>query len=324
MVPRYVVTGTLPAGADALYPPGTRFQFHGPDPADRALLLDQLADAEGLLCMLIDRVDVALLDAAPGLRVISQMAVGVDNIDVAGCTARGIPVGHTPDVLTETTADTALALLLASLRRIPEGQSLVRAGEWRQWSLDLLTGEDLHGSTVGIVGLGRIGAAIARRLRGFGVRLLYTGPRRKPEAESEFQIGYRSLEELLAESDHVVLSAPLNGATRRLIDDAALKRMKPGSTLVNIARGGLVDHEALADALSSGRMARAALDVTDPEPIPFDHPLVTMPNCIVIPHLGSASARTRLAMASRAVENLAAGLEGRRLDWCVNPEVYAR
>ena len=321
-MPRYVVTGELPEGARSRFPPGTSFEFPGPEPADRATLLEQLQGAEGLLCMLIDQVDRALLDASPHLRVISQMAAGVDNIDVAACTARGIPVGHTPDVLTETTADTAMALLLASLRRIPEGQDLVRTGQWRQWSLDLLTGDDLHGSTVGIVGLGRIGEAIARRMRGFGVRLLYTGPRRKAALESALRIGYRTLEDLLAESDHVILSASLNDSTRRLIDGAALEAMRPGATLVNIARGGLVDHDALAKALASGRIGRAALDVTDPEPIPTDHPLVALPNCIVIPHLGSASVRTRLAMGTRAVENLVAGLDGQPLRWCVNPEVY--
>jgi len=316
------VTGELPDEARSSFPTGSRFEFPGPHPADRTVLLKELAEAEGLLCMLVDRIDAGLLVSAPHLRVISQMAVGVDNIDVAACTARGIPVGHTPDVLTETTADTAMALLLASLRRLPEGQALVRAGEWRQWSLGMLTGEDLHGSTVGIVGLGRIGVAIARRLRGFEVRLLYAGPRRKAALESEFRIGYRTLEALLAESDHVILSAPLNASTRRLIDGTTLELMKPDATLVNIARGGLVDHDALARALSSGRLGRAALDVTDPEPIPADHPLVGLPNCIVIPHLGSASVRTRLKMATRAVENLAAGLEGRPLPWCVNPEVY--
>jgi glyoxylate reductase len=316
------VTGELPEEARILFPAGTHFQFPGPSPAERGVLLTEVAEAEGLLCMLVDQIDTELLTAASRLRVISQVAVGVDNIDVPACTARGIPVGHTPDVLTETTADTALALLLAVLRRIPEGQEFVRAGQWKQWSFDMLIGQDLHGSTVGILGLGRIGTAIVRRLRGFGVRMLYSGPRRKATFESRFKIGYRSLEDLLAESDHVILSAPLNDSTRSLIDAAALNMMKPGASLVNISRGGLVDHDALANALTSGRLGRAALDVTDPEPIPSDHPLVNMANCIVIPHLGSASVRTRLAMAKRAVENLAAGLEGRRLRWCVNPEVY--
>jgi glyoxylate reductase len=321
-VARYVVTGELPEAARSLYPTGIHFQFTGPGPAARDVLLTEVAKAEGLLCTLVDRIDVELLAAAAQLRVISQLAVGVDNIDVSACTSRRIPVGHTPDVLTETTADTAMALLLASLRRIPEGQEFVRTGQWKQWSFDLLTGEDLHGSTVGIVGLGRIGAAIVRRLNGFGVRMLYSGPRRKAPFESRYRIGYRTLEDLLTESDHVILSAPLNDSTRRMIDEAALEMMKPGATLVNISRGGLVDHDALAGALSSGRLGRAALDVTDPEPIPVDHPLVTMSNCIVIPHLGSASVQTRLAMARRALENLVAGLEGRRLRWCVNPEVY--
>lgn len=290
----------------------------------RATLLDLIAEAEGLLCMLVDRIDEELVAAGSNLKVISQMAVGVDNIDLAACTARGIPVGHTPGVLTETTADTAVALLLAALRRIPEGHDLVKAGEWRQWSLDLLVGEDLHDTVVGIIGLGRIGEAIARRLQGFGVRLLYTGPNRKPELEPQLRIGYRRLADLLEESDHVVVSAPLNSSTRGLINRESLATMKTGATLVNISRGGLIDHDALAEALRDGVIARAALDVTDPEPIPADHPLVSLPNCLIIPHLGSASARTRLLMAHRAVENLAAGLEGKRLLSCANPEVYLR
>jgi phosphoglycerate dehydrogenase-like enzyme len=185
-----------------------------------------------------------------------------------------------------------------------------------------LVGEDLHDSVVGIVGLGRIGAAIARRLSGFGVRMIYTGPNRKPALESQLRIGYRSLDRLLEQSDHVILSAPLSDSTRRIIDQRALSMMKPSATLVNIARGGLIDMDALAKALRSGVIARAALDVTDPEPIPPKHPLVSLPNCLIIPHLGSASSRTRLKMARRAIENLTAGLEGRRLPWCVNPEVY--
>lgn len=288
----------------------------------QATLLELIAEAEGLLCMLVDRVDQELVAVGTHLKVISQMAVGVDNIDLAACTARGIPVGHTPGVLTETTADTALALLLAAARRIPEGHNLVRAGEWRQWSLDLLVGEDLHDTVVGIIGLGRIGEAIARRLQGFGVRLLYTGPNRKPELEPQLRIGYRSLADLLEESDHVVVSAPLNGSTRGLINGEALAAMKSSATLVNISRGGLIDHDALNEALRGGVIARAALDVTDPEPIPVDHPLVSLPNCLIIPHLGSASTRTRLLMAKMAIENLSAGLEDERLSACANPEVY--
>lgn len=319
---RYLVTGPLPETARRELPAGDRWENTEPEPVSRSTLLELIRDAEGLLCMLVDLVDRELLAVAPDLRVVSQMAVGVDNIDVAACTSRGIPVGHTPGVLTETTADTAVALLLAVVRRLPEGHDLVRAGGWRRWSLDLLVGGDLHDTTVGIIGLGRIGVAIARRLRGFGVRLLYTGPHRKPDLESQLRIGYRSIDALLEQSDHVIISAPLNDSTRKLIDRSSLVLMKPTATLVNVSRGGLVDHLDLADALRSGTIARAALDVTDPEPIPVDHPLVSMPNCLIIPHLGSASARTRQRMGHRAVENLAAGLEGRRLPWCANPEVY--
>ncbi|MGH8927012.1 MAG: 2-hydroxyacid dehydrogenase [Acidimicrobiia bacterium] len=319
---RFIVTAPLPDQVRTLLPSGDLVEFPGPDPAPRPALVEAMSGAEGLLCTLVDRVDHDLLSAAPLLRVVSQLAVGVDNIDVPACTRRAIPVGHTPDVLTDTTADTALAILLSVIRRLPEGQALVRAGEWERWSLDLLSGEDLHGSTVGIVGLGRIGAAIARRLTGFGVQMLYSAPRRKPSLEAHLRIGYRSLEGLLAESDHVILCAPLNASTRGIIDASALARMKPTATLINIARGPLVDHEALADALASGQLGRAGLDVTDPEPIPADHRLVSMPNCLIVPHIGSASTGTRIKMATRAIENLRAGLEGARLRWCVNPEVY--
>lgn len=279
-------------------------------------------EARGLLCFLTDLIDRPLLRAAAHLEVVSQVAVGVDNIDLAACTELGIPVGHTPDVLTETTADTAVALLLAVLRRIPEGHSLVTNDQWKKWSLDLLVGEDLHHSTVGIVGLGRIGSAVGRRLRGFSCSLLYTGPREKSAEARQLDARFRTLPELLAESDHVVLTLPLNGSTRGLIGAAELALMKPNSTLVNISRGQLVVTDALVEALRTGRIGRAALDVTDPEPLPAEHPLAQLENCLVIPHLGSASEKTRLAMADLAVDNLLAGLDGRRLPACANPDVY--
>ncbi|HEY7704423.1 MAG TPA: D-glycerate dehydrogenase [Acidimicrobiia bacterium] len=285
-------------------------------------LAEVVAEADGLFCLLTDRVDAALLEVAPRLKAISQMAVGVDNIDLAECIVRGIPVGHTPGVLTETTADTALALMLDCLRRVTEGAEHVRAGLWGQWVPDLLVGKDLHGATVGIVGLGRIGTAVARRLRGFDCHLLYTGPRRHPEAEAELGVAYRHPDQLLAESDVVVLSTPLNDSTRNLIDADALGLMKPTALLVNISRGGLVDHAALDAALASGQIWAAALDVTDPEPLPPDHPLMARPNCLIIPHLGSASEETRLAMADLAVSNLLAGLAGERMPECANPAVY--
>lgn len=283
-------------------------------------LRDALAEAEAALTMIPDQVDAGVM--GENLRVISQMAVGTDNIDVVAASERGIAVGHTPGVLTDTTADTAWALLAAAVRRLPEGSAHVKEGRWGPWDPSLLVGGDLHDTTLGIVGLGRIGAAVARRAAGFGMHLLYTGPSRKPLLESRLGVAFRSLDELLAQADHVVLTAPLLEDTRHMMNTDTLARMRPGSVLVNVSRGGLIDSDALVEALENGPLAAAALDVTDPEPIPADHPLVGLANCLIVPHIGSASRRTRRAMAELAVENLRAGLEGRRLPFCVNPEVY--
>jgi len=291
-------------------------------PIPRNELLGMITDADGLYCMLTDTIDGAVLDAAPRLRVVSTMAVGVDHIDLAACTAGGIPVGHTPDVLNETTADTAFALLMAAARRLGEGRDYVRAGKWRRWEPELLLGNDVYSSTLGIVGLGRVGQAIARRGLGFGMRVVYSSRHRQREVETELGVVYRGLDDLLAESDHVVIATPLTPDTKHLIDAGALARMRPTATLVNISRGGTVDSGALVDALQSGQIAAAGLDVTDPEPIPADHPLVGLDNCFIIPHLGSSSRRTREAMANLAAANLLAGLRGDRLPACANPEVY--
>jgi glyoxylate reductase len=284
---------------------------------------EQAGRVQAILSSLTDPVDADVITRAGDLVAVSQNAVGVDNIDLAACTRAGIPVGHTPDVLTETTADTAWALLAAAARRIPEGRDLVAAGEWTEWRPDLLLGSDLHGSTLGIVGLGRIGAAVARRAAGFDMRLVYAGPHRKPRLESTLSISHRELPRLLAEADHVVVTAPLTEATRRMIDRDALATMKPDAVLVNVSRGAVVDTDALVEALGRGRPGAAALDVTDPEPLPADHPLLDLPNCLVIPHLGSASVRTRTLMARRAVTNLVCGLAGQPMPWCANPAVYA-
>ncbi|MGF1666818.1 MAG: 2-hydroxyacid dehydrogenase [Acidimicrobiia bacterium] len=283
----------------------------------------EMADADGVITSLTDQVDVELLAASPLLRVVSQVAVGVDNIDLEACTARGIPVGNTPDVLTETTADTAWALLSAVVRRLPEGRDHVLAGEWGPWRPDLLLGGDLHGTTLGVVGLGRIGAAVARRAAGFSMRVLYSSRSRKPHLEADLKVSYRAFEALLSESDHVVITVPLTPDTRGLVDDRALALMKQTATLVNVSRGPVVDTDALVRSLATGGIGAAALDVTDPEPLPGDHPLLGFPNCTVIPHLGSASHRTRAAMLTLAVENLAAGLEGERMSSCANQQVYA-
>ncbi|WP_459940529.1 2-hydroxyacid dehydrogenase [Deferrisoma palaeochoriense] len=322
-VNRVFVTRRIPREALDLLNPACAVDLWDDDlPPPKEVLRERVRGAAGLLCLLTDPVDGALLDAAgPGLRVVSQMAVGVDNIDLAACTRRGIPVGHTPGVLTETTADLAVALLLAAARRLPEAQAAVRAGEWTAWKPLWLAGRDVHGATVGIVGLGRIGQAVARRLRGFGCRLLYTGPREVPEAR-ELGARYVDLDTLLAESDFVTLHCPLTPRTRHLIDAATLARMKPTAILVNASRGAVVDTGALHEALAAGRIAGAALDVTDPEPLPPDHPLLALPNCLVLPHIGSASVATRTRMAVMAAENLLAGLRGEPLPHCANPEVY--
>ncbi len=289
----------------------------------RELLLERVATAEGALVMLTDRIDDQFLEVGRQIKVVSQMAVGVDNIDLAACTSRRIPVGHTPDVLTETTADMAWALLGTAARRIPEGRDYVLDGHWLEWDPDLLLGSDLWGATLGIVGMGRIGAAVARRAAGFSMRIVYNSRSPKPTVEEKTGAVYTRLDDLLTQSDHVVVTASYTPETHHLIDAAALTQMRPTATLVNIARGSLVDPKALYVALSSGGIGAAALDVTEPEPIPANHPLLSLPNCLVIPHLGSASRGTRLAMATRAADNLLAGLAGEPVPWCANPEVYS-
>lgn len=316
-----VVTRRLVSGSDRLAGHDVRLWTEDrPIPGD--VLAEWIGDADGLLCMLTDSVDAKLLQSASRLRVISQCAVGTDNIDLMACTDRGIPVGHTPDVLTETTADTAFALLAASVRRLPEGMTEVREGRWREWSPTHLLGGDLHGMTVGIIGLGRIGSAFARRAQAFDMRIRYTGPHRKPLLESRLRVAYRPFRELLEECDAVVVAAPSTPETKGMFDREAFEAMQPHAVLVNVARGDLVDTEALVWALESGAIGGAALDVTDPEPIPGDHPLVGLPNCMIVPHIGSASRGTRAAMSELAVSNLLAGLDGRRLGACANPVVY--
>ncbi len=287
-------------------------------PIPRHELLARVGDVEGIYTMLTDRIDEEVLSRAPRLRVVSNMAVGYDNIDVDACTRRGIPVGHTPGVLTDTTADLAFALILAAARRLVEGVDYVRAGKWQTWSPNLLLGYDVYGSTLGILGLGRIAAAVARRAQGFGMRVLYTSRRRHEETEAALGITPVDLSTLLRESDILSIHTPLTPETYHLIGEEELRQMKPTAILVNTARGGIVDPQALYRALSEGWIAYAALDVTEPEPIPPDHPLLTLPNCVIVPHIGSATHATRRRMAIMAAENLLAGLQGRSLPHCVN------
>jgi len=316
-----LVTHSLPAGADSTLAAEWEV-WPGAGAMPRSELMARAGEIDGLLCMLVDDIDAEFLTTAPRLRVISQMAVGVDNIDLAAATAAGIPVGHTPGVLTETTADTAFALLAAACRRLPEGQRALQEGVVGEWDPGFLLGGDLFDTTLGIVGLGRIGQAVARRGMGFGMRILYSGPRPKAVAP-RLEADHVSFDTLMATADHVLITAPLTSATRHLVDAAALARMRDGATLVNVARGGLVDQDALVREAATGRI-RAALDVTEPEPLDPGHPLLAMPNVLVVPHLGSASVRTRRAMADMAVANLRAGLAGERLAACANPDIHSR
>lgn len=280
-------------------------------PPARAELTARAAGAAGLLAMLTDPIDAELLAAAPSLRAVANYAVGWDNVDVAAATRHGVAVGNTPDVLTEATADLTWALMLAGARRIVEGHDAVRAGAWTTWAPDWLLGRDVHGATLAIVGRGRIGTAVARRAAGFSMEVLAWSPSTGG-----------ALEDVLARADFVSLHCPLTDETRGLVGERALARMKPTALLVNTARGPVVDTEALGRALREGRIGGAALDVTDPEPLPADHPLLGAPNLTVLPHLGSATHAAREAMADRAVENLLAALEGEQMPYCVNPEVY--
>lgn len=323
MKPKVYVTRHLPEAALNELVQGCDVEIWDHEtPPPYELIVEKIRDKEGLLCLLTDRIDAALMDACPRLKVISQCAVGFDNVDVAAATERGIPVGHTPGVLTDATADFAFTLLMAAARRVGEAIDYVRAGHWQTWGLTLLLGQDVYGATLGLIGFGRIGQAVARRARGFDMRVLYYDVMRQPEAEAELGAEYRSLEELLQESDYVSLHVSLTEQTQGLMDARAFALMKPTATLINTSRGPVVDAEALYQALKTGDLAYAALDVTDPEPLPAGHKLLELPNLIVAPHIASATVSSRTLMARRAVENLLAGLQGQRLPYCANPQVY--
>lgn len=291
-------------------------------PPSRDILLKKVGGVEGLLCLLTDKIDGEVLDAAgPQLKVVSNHAVGYDNIVVPDATARGIPVGNTPGILTDATADFAFALLMAAARRVVEGERYIRTGKWKTWGPSTLLGADFVGATLGLVGFGRIGRAMAKRAAGFDLRVLYYDPHAAPAPELNAE-PVDSLETLLHQSDFVSIHTPLNAETHHLVNARFLAHMKPNAVLVNTSRGPVVDQQALYDALKERRIFAAALDVTDPEPLPVDNPLLTLDNCLIAPHIASASARTRDMMALLAANNLIAGLKGERLPHCVNPEVY--
>ena len=326
MKPNVLVTRVIPDAGLDMVREGCEVDLWTDElPPPRDELLRRAAGKDGLLTLLTDRVDDELLDAAgPQLKVVSNLAVGFDNIDVPALTRRRVPAGNTPGVLTETTADLAFALLMAAARRIPEGVDYVRDGEWRTWGPMTLLGVDVHGATLGIVGFGRIGREMAKRGRGFGMRLLYHDVH-PATSEEEAELGVRrvdDLADLLRESDFVSLHVNLTDETHHLIDADALRAMKPTAVLVNTSRGPVVDPAALEAALRDGEIFAAGLDVTDPEPLPADHALVRLPNCLVVPHIASASRVTRDRMAQMAAANLLAGLRGERLPTPINPEVY--
>ena len=295
-------------------------------PPPRDVLLTKVKDIDGLLSLLTDKVDAQLMDAAPKLKVVSNMAVGFDNIDVAEATKRGIIVGNTPGVLTETTADFAWALIMAAGRRVAEGDRRTRSGKWKTWGPMILLGYDIHHATLGIVGCGRIGLEVAKRARGFDMKVLYYDEvRRKPEEEKKFGLEFvPKLHDLLARADFVTVHVPLTAQTRHMMSTAEFAAMKPTAVFVNTSRGPVVDQKALYEALKSGKLFAAGLDVTEVEPIPRDDPLLTLENIIIAPHIASASVATRTKMAVMAATNLIAGLKGEMPPNCVNPEVFQK
>jgi len=295
-------------------------------PPPRDVLLKKVQDIDGLLSLLTDKVDAELMDAAPRLKVVSNMAVGFDNIDVPEATKHGIVVGNTPGVLTETTADFAWALIMATGRRVAEGDRWTRSGKWKTWGPMILLGYDIHHATLGIVGFGRIGIEIAKRARGFNMKILYYDVvRRKPEEEKELGLEYvPNLHDLLSKADFVTIHVPLMAETRHLISTAEFAAMKPTAIFVNTSRGPVVDQKALYQALKSGQIFAAGLDVTEVEPISMDDPLLTLDNITIAPHIASASVATRTKMATMAAANLIAGLKGEMPPNCVNPEVLQK
>lgn len=296
-------------------------------PPPRAELMKRLEYVDAILSLLSDHLDAAAIKAAPNLKVISNYAVGVDNVDLEAATRAGIPVGHTPKVLTDATADLAFGLLLAAARRVAEGDRQVRAGKWRTWGPQTLLGADVSGATLGIVGWGQIGQAFARRAAGFSMKILnlkHGSGRGSASRASGIKARAVTLDRLLAESDFISIHAPLTPKTRHMIGAAEFRRMKPGSILINTARGPIVDQKALVHALKSGRLGGAGLDVTDPEPIRRGDPLLRFPNVVITPHIGSASRATRERMAAMAVDNILAVMDGRVPRWCANPRVKLR
>ncbi|WP_174614139.1 2-hydroxyacid dehydrogenase [Virgibacillus ihumii] len=313
MKPVIYVTRKIPESL--LEPYQDQFAFRmwekADEPVPRDVLLKEVNDAEGLLCLLTEQIDRELLDHAEKLKIVANMAVGFDNVDVAAAEEKGVTVTNTPDVLTATTADLTFALLMATARRIVEASEYIKKDAWENWSPYLLAGADVHQKTIGIVGMGRIGQAVASRAKGFDMNVLYHARSRKPDAEQELGAVYKEFDELLAEADFVVCLVPLTDETANLFDREAFGKMKRSAVFVNVSRGGTVDENALYDALTDGTIRAAGLDVFKGEPISADHQLVKLANVVALPHIGSASEETRSKMLKLCLDNLAAVFNGK-------------
>jgi glyoxylate reductase len=320
--PRIYITRPLPDAAMRVLE--GKVEYHRwereSEPVKRETLMREIVDVDGIICLITEKIDAEVVERAHRCRVIAQVAVGYDNIDVAAATRRGIFVTNTPGVLTETTADMAWAIVMATARRVVEGDKFTRSGRWKTWELMGFTGQDVHGATLGIVGLGRIGAAIARRAKGFAMPVLYHNRHRAEALEAEVGARYASLDDLLRQSDFVMISCALTPETRHLIGERELGLMKPSAILVNIARGPIVDQRALYRALVDRKIWAAGLDVFEVEPVPMDEPLLKLDNVVVPPHLGSGSIATRTKMATMAAENCLAGVTGQVPPNVVNPQ----
>jgi glyoxylate reductase len=321
---KVLVTGRLPEEVMAVIKEEHHVQVHGENrPIKRQRLLDLVGDKEGLLCMITDRIDGEVLDGAPNLKMVANLAVGYDNIDVAAATVRGIPVSNTPGVLTDATADITFALILATARRVVEGDRRTRAGEFRFWAPLHFLGREVSGKTLGIIGLGRIGRAVARRAKGFDMQVLYHSRRRLAVFEENASgVSYADFNGLLGQSDFVSLHVPLTDGTHHLIGLRELKTMKPSAYLINTSRGPVVDEAALVEVLREGRIGGAGLDVYENEPV-LTPGLTELKNVVLLPHVGSGTIETRTKMGLKAAENLLAGLQGKRPADCLNPEVFS-
>lgn len=298
--------------------------WNNDQPVPAKILEEEMKKSDGVLTTLSDQVNAAFIAGAPNLKIISNMAAGFDNIDIGEATTKGVMVTNTPGILTNTTADLAFALILAASRRLMEAEKFLRNGQWQAWEPMLLTGQDVYGATLGIIGLGQIGSAVARRAKGFNMNLIYCNRKRNYQAEAELGARYANLRELLSLSDIVSVHCPLTRETKGLISYGELAVMKPTAVLINTARGGVVDEDALYEALANRHIFAAGLDVFSEEPLPLDNPLFKLPNVALLPHIGSASIATRTKMAIMAASDLVAGLTGKLPRNLVNPESYKR